>query len=142
MKAKHLNPVLMILLLALFLSGCGQKEREMEEFSFLTTDLKGSGKQVSRFTATVISEKNASEVGEVNLAVKMKSDKGETIEFLIIGYEENQVYSLVDPFLNNQFSHSGSSGSSRISFTGRFFFNSLPTVNQKIPGTGNGSEFY
>ena len=123
MKAKQ--KILVILLFALFLSGCGQKERELEKFSFLTTDIDGNGQQVSRFSGTLISKKRSSDLGEVSLAVKMRSDQGKTIEFLIVNYKEHKIYPLVDtPIMYDQKYLGVSSGVSRMCLTGRFFFNS------------------
>lgn len=114
------------LLIVVLLSGCDRSEREPEKLSYLTTDIEGR-EEVTHVSGTVISKMEVSQEGEVSLAVKVRSDEGEIIEFVIADYVENRIYPLVQQvpaLLGNELSHASSAGSSRLCLTGRFFFDS------------------
>lgn len=116
--------ILKFLLPAFLVSGCSEKDVDPDNHSFLKTDIQGKEQEISRFSGTLISE-GFSKRGEANLAVKLKSEKGETIEILIFNYEKNKVYPLLEePRTNNLQNGHGASGSSRLCITGPFFFDS------------------
>lgn len=141
MQTKQSISVFLKLMLPAFLMiGCNSKEGTSEKVGYLTANVNGEGLEVSQFNGTVVSEKRPAGSGVVNLEVKVESDKGETVEFMILDYQENIIYTLQKATIEH-FPIVESSGSSRYCVHGRFFWESKIPLSVWYSGKKDGYTF-
>lgn len=91
--SKKFSGLLKFLLLGLLVSGCSGDDLAVEK-NYFSADIEGEQLMVDEFSGLMTGEKRISDFGTIDLFVKMESDEGRAIEFLIHNYGGKNSYSI------------------------------------------------
>jgi len=90
---KTFSKLLTYVFLGVLLSGCSGDDLGGED-DFFSADIEGEFFEVNQLTGSMESEKRISDYGAIDLSVKVISENGKTIEFLIQNYDGQKNYNI------------------------------------------------
>lgn len=133
---QKISAPLKCMLLAFFLWGCTQNEKILpEKVGYLTADFDSDIAEETEFSGILVRDTELTELGKVRLAVKVESENGERIEFIILNYKKNSIYKIEEAGFIKQWdgsSEGDASGSLRYCASGRFFMNQEQHAAAKV----------
>ncbi len=119
-KVSQMKKSLVLLTLLILALSCSSDDDVLSEDVYFKADVDGESFEVNEFSGLISTEKRMTTIGTVDLAVKVESTQGKSIEFVIMNYNGKNSYSLGDGFYNenwikySQASPLGSWGSVKI----------------------------
>ena len=92
--------LLKFLFLGLLLSGCSGDDLA-EDDNYFSAEIEGEQLLVNEYSGNMKSEKRISDFGTVDFLVKVESEEGRSIEFLIHNYTGIRTYSIGEGYYND-----------------------------------------
>lgn len=138
---KNRKALLKFLFLSLLIFGCSGDD--LEEENYFSAQIDGEKFEVTEYSGIMESDKRISDFGTVDLFVKMESQEGKVIEFLILNYNGKREYSIGKGYYNeswmkySQIEPAGSWNANRKSVNLHSFHNKIQIMDdngKKISG--------